>query len=116
MVKLPLGLRRLQRFMLLVLLIGGLMSPTLFAWAEPEPLTPASVKYELEHAKSVEAAGQHIQQQSQDYKSELAKSPTPIPNAAKNAQQKTKGLWQLLNRRVQETITPDETSVSEERS
>jgi hypothetical protein len=116
MVKLPLGLRTLKRFMLLMLLIGVLIGNTGFAGAEPTPLTPAAVKYELEHAKSVEAAAQHIQQQSQDYKSELAKSPTPIPNAAKNAQQKTKGLWQLFNRRVQETVTPDESQASGERS
>lgn len=95
-----------RRSLILMALLVGLGSWPLPAAAEPTPLTPAAVRYQLEHAKSVEAAGQQMQQQSQAYKSELAKSPTPIPNAAKNAQRKMKGLFQLFNRRVQETIQP----------
>jgi len=83
----------------------GLSQPV-FA-AEPIPLTPAGVQYELEHSKSPAEAGQKMQQMSKDYKQELAKSPTPIPNAAKNATSKTKSLFKLFFKRVEETLDTD---------
>lgn len=83
----------------------GLSQPV-FA-TEPIPLTPAGVKYELEHSKSPEAAGQKMQQMSKDYKQELEKSPTPIPNAVKNGTEKTKSLFKLFSKRVEETLDGD---------
>ena len=82
---------------LLCLCLVSLKAP---AWAEPTPLTPAAAKYEIEHAKSPAAAGQRMQQMSKDYKQELKKSPTPIPNAANNAAKKTKSLFNLFSKRV----------------
>lgn len=92
----------LTGYLIPVAIIVVIVIPVFPAFAEPTPLTPAAAKYELEHAKSPQEAGQRIQQQSKDYKQELAKSPTPIPNAAKNAKRKTEGLFQLFAKRLKE--------------
>jgi len=97
----------LQRCLIAFLIVVALISQTSPVFAEPSPLTPAAAKYELEHAKSPQEAGQRMQQRSKDYKQELAKSPTPIPNAAKNAQQKTKGFFNLFSKRIRETVDGD---------
>ncbi|MDX2231677.1 MAG: hypothetical protein NW220_18730 [Leptolyngbyaceae cyanobacterium bins.349] len=72
--------------------------------AEPTPLTPAAVKYELERAKSPAEAGQQMQKMSRDYQQELKQSPTPIPNATKEATKKTKSFFDLFSKRVNETF------------
>lgn len=92
-----------------ICLIIALVSLTLVGWetpvwAEPTPVTPSTAAYEIEHAKSPEEVGKRLNHQSQAYKQELKKSPTPIPNAAKNATEKTKSIFQLFSRRTQETL------------
>lgn len=96
--------QRLKGWLSLVLIVIALIGAPSPVWAEPSPLTPARAKYELDHANSAQEAGQRMQQISKDYKQELAKSPTPIPNAAENAKQKTEGLLKLFFKRVEETV------------
>lgn len=81
-----------------------------YGWNAPaiaQPVTPSTVQYELERSKNPEEVGQKLQEQSQEYKKELAKSPKPIPNAAKNVKDKTQALVEKTGDRVQETLNQE---------
>ncbi|MBF2028564.1 MAG: hypothetical protein IGS48_17670 [Oscillatoriales cyanobacterium C42_A2020_001] len=69
-----------------------------------QPVTPSTVKYELERSKNPATVGQKLQEQSQEYKKELAKSPKPIPNATQNVKDKTQALVEKTGDRIQETL------------
>ncbi|MDX2239389.1 MAG: hypothetical protein NW224_01785 [Leptolyngbyaceae cyanobacterium bins.302] len=90
--------------LLLTFVSWAVMSWNVLAWAEPTPVTPSTATYQIEHSKSPAEAGQKLQRQSKAYKQELKKSPQPIPNAAKDAADKTKSLFQLFSKRTQETL------------